>query len=740
MEAKSRRFQYWKRIQAGILFFVFLFGALFMGSAQHAFATERVGREEVTRVDGRGRDVAIREGGEDIVIVPSDPNTSVPEGYVRVSFNKGSYGNFGEGKQFIFFILKGKTIADAKAANPALVIPTVKANTKYIHKGWRPEGFKVYKTDLSDYTMAINGNIQFQAQYEEKPVVVEDDPKDTDYVKVAFKALEGGSFGQDSSNNSIKTKEFYVIKGTRRGLLYINVKNKAVPIPDQGYAFNVWDPVIVDEMNRIQGGEVFEAKFKKIVIGPVNPEEINPDDMKYWTVNYVKGEHGTVAQANTFYVLKKGKNTLTSLIAPAIIPEDGWKFTGWDKIDTTEINQNLTITAQYKQKVVTEDPKDKDYVKVDFSAEEDAIFETGSITFWIFKNEIIRLTTPIVKGKTGWTFIGWDPAVKTSYSEDTTHKARYVQKPVIIEEHSNDADYIRVTFHANGGRIGTVGTKDVWVLKGIAKFSDVKKKVTDPIKTGSTFKEWKDALTNGTKVPEDKVFNTDGETFYAVYMKSIGSGSVISPPLILNTPKFFTLKDEAIIRLEDEKQGKIYIAEGTKEALNGAVKLDIAVDKQGKIHINFLDKDGNFVKTKGAVKLIMPIKEGLEAPYRVKVNGVYTTYGEENGCYSIVLRPTADVEMIRFTDTVDKQEGILEGTKEALNGAVSIKLEKKQSGAFVFHLYNAAGKEISSNGYVFVEVPIPEGKKAPYRLRVSGVPTTFEETAHGTISFAIYIK
>lgn len=106
MEAKSRRFQYWKRIQAGILFFVFLFGALFMGSAQHAFATERVGREEVTRVDGRGRDVAIREGGEDIVIVPSDPNTSVPEGYVRVSFNKGSYGNFGEGKQFIFFIFK----------------------------------------------------------------------------------------------------------------------------------------------------------------------------------------------------------------------------------------------------------------------------------------------------------------------------------------------------------------------------------------------------------------------------------------------------------------------------------------------------------------------------------------------------------------------------------------------------------------------------------------------------------
>lgn len=740
MEAKSRRFQYWRRIQAGILLFGFLFGAFFMGSAQHAFATERVGREdtgreEVIRVEGEGSNVAIREGGKDIVIVPSDPNTSVPEGYVRVSFNKGSCGSFGEGNQFVFFILKGKTIADAKGANPALVIPTVIPKSKYLHKSWVCG--KEYKKDLSDCTKLIEEHIEFEAQYEEKPVVVENNSNDADYVKVTFKALEGGRFFEKNSNlQPIKVKEFYVLKGTRRNLLYLHIKDKLIPTPDEGYVFDAWDPVIVNATNPIYGGEVL-ARFKKAVIGPVDSTDTpNPNSTEYWTVSYVKGEHGTVAQENTFYVLKKGKSTLTSLIAPAIMPEDGWRFTGWDKVDTTEINQNLTITAQYKQKVVTEDPKDEDYVKVDFSAEEDGIFETGSTTFWIFKKEIVRLTAPIVKGKTGRIFIGWDPAVKASYSEDTTHKARYVQKPVIIEEHSNDADYIKVTFHANGGRMGTVETKDLWVLKGIAKFSDAKKKVTDPIKAGSSFKEWKDALTNGTKVPEDKVFNMEGETFYAFYTKSIDPGSVIP----FHTPKFFTLKDEALIRLENEKQGKVYIAEGTKEALNGAVKLDITVDEQEKIHIKFLDKEGNSVKTKGAVKLIMPIKEGLEAPYRVKVNGVYTTYGEEKGWYSIVLRPTADVEMLRFTDTVGKQEGILEGTKEALNGAVSIKLEKKQSGAFVFHLYDAAGKEISSNGYVFVEVPIPEGKKAPYRLRVGGVPTTFEETDQGRISFAIYIK
>lgn len=222
-----------------------------------------------------------------------------------------------------------------------------------------------------------------------------------------------------------------------------------------------------------------------------------------------------------------------------------------------------------------------------------------------------------------------------------------------------------------------------------------------------------------------------------VYVKK----SVTPTPSVPYTPSVpSTPAPKMPTKLEDTEQGKRYTAEGTPEALNGAVKLDVVIDEQGRTHWNFLDKDGNKVKTKGAVKVTMPMKEGLRAPYRIKVNGVYTTFEEQNGSFSTVLRPMADVEMVRLNDTVDGRQGILEGTKEALNGAVSMKLEKKSNGAFVFRLYDAQGKEVKSNGYVFVELPVPTGTKAPYRLSVGGVKTTFEETNHGTLAFALSIQ
>lgn len=222
-----------------------------------------------------------------------------------------------------------------------------------------------------------------------------------------------------------------------------------------------------------------------------------------------------------------------------------------------------------------------------------------------------------------------------------------------------------------------------------------------------------------------------------VYVKK----SVTPTPSVPYTPSVpSTPAPKMPTKLEDTEQGKRYTAEGTPEALNGAVKLDVVIDEQGRTHWNFLDKDGNKVKTKGAVKVTMPMKEGLRAPYRIKVNGVYTTFEEQNGSFSTVLRPMADVEMVRLNDVADGRQGILEGTKEALNGAVSMKLEKKSNGAFVFRLYDAQGKEVKSNGYVFVELPVPAGTKAPYRLSVGGVKTTFEETNHGTLAFAVLIQ
>ena len=125
-----------------------------------------------------------------------------------------------------------------------------------------------------------------------------------------------------------------------------------------------------------------------------------------------------------------------------------------------------------------------------------------------------------------------------------------------------------------------------------------------------------------------------------------------TPPPTPSTPSVPTSPTEPAeykpVSLETSFNGKKYTIEGTEEALNGAVKLSVTVDEQGKTRFSFLDKEGNKVKTKGAVKLTMPIKKDINPPYRIKVNGTYTTYGEENGNFVLILRPMENVEMKRL--------------------------------------------------------------------------------------------
>ncbi len=196
-----------------------------------------------------------------------------------------------------------------------------------------------------------------------------------------------------------------------------------------------------------------------------------------------------------------------------------------------------------------------------------------------------------------------------------------------------------------------------------------------------------------------------------------------------------SLEDE-FITLKTSLKSKSYTAEGIRSAFNGAIKFEITIDEQGKIHVNFLDKEGNKVKTKGAVKLTMPVKEGMTPPYRIKVNGKYTTFAEENGQISFVIRPTAQVEMICLTDAIEGQNISIEGTPHALNGAKEIKAERKENGKLNIRLYNEKGEEIKSKGYVFIQIPIPKNTKAPYRVKVDGKQTTFEEMDKGSVIFA----
>ena len=249
---------------------------------------------------------------------------------------------------------------------------------------------------------------------------------------------------------------------------------------------------------------------------------------------------------------------------------------------------------------------------------------------------------------------------------------------------------------------------------------------------GQVFDQWE---ADGTKYnPGDIINNIIADLSVKALWKAKPATPYIPSTTIPSTEEDQT--PEEWITLETVVNGKTYTARSTKNAFNGAVKLDIAIGEQGKTHFNFLDKEGNKVQTKGAVKLTMPLPEGLTPPYRVKVEGTYTTFAEEQGQISFVIRPTGDVEKIHLTGIAEGETVNVEGTPYALNGAKEIKVERKGNGKLSIRLIDQNGKPVRSKGYLFIQIPVPKNTKAPYRVKVDGVRTTFEETGHGTVVFA----
>lgn len=90
----------------------------------------------------------------------------------------------------------------------------------------------------------------------------------------------------------------------------------------------------------------------------------------------------------------------------------------------------LEVTLIKKPLVVTTDPKDRDYVKVDFNKGKHESMDPNSKVYWVLKGIDLgnRVIAPNITADFGWKFIGWDNNFKTEgqiYNKDTTHTAQY---------------------------------------------------------------------------------------------------------------------------------------------------------------------------------------------------------------------------------------------------------------------------------------------------------------------------
>ncbi|WP_205617663.1 hypothetical protein, partial [Helcococcus sueciensis] len=90
---------------------------------------------------------------------------------------------------------------------------------------------------------------------------------------------------------------------------------------------------------------------------PQEPGEEKPDvPENFVLVEFLPGEHGTLEGTTKYWVNKEAGKTLADVKEVKEFKElkvtanEGYKHTGWDKEDTTEIKAALEVTAQYKAK------------------------------------------------------------------------------------------------------------------------------------------------------------------------------------------------------------------------------------------------------------------------------------------------------------------------------------------------------------------------------------------------------
>lgn len=273
-------------------------------------------------------------------------------------------------------------------------------------------------------------------------------------------------------------------------------------------------------------------------------------------------------------------------------------------------SEPLTVTLVKKALVVTTDPKDSDYVKVDFNKGEHGSMDPNSKVYWVLKGIDLgkRVIAPNITADFGWKFTKWDNNFKAKgqiYNNNTTHTAQYENNlsnkdiiPYIPEDKTNptspndsgipkkdedgkDIDkekYDIVAFKTEAPAKGTLshGKKEkqeyisVLVKKGLDSskrtFGLVKPQVQVNELTGNKFWYW-DKKGDLTRAITDSEEIINGDIYTAHFAKH---GDTINP----NTPDFpessnlvkVTYKaGEGVNFAPNNDQNIVAVNKGTKE-------------------------------------------------------------------------------------------------------------------------------------------------------------------------------
>ena len=464
---------------------------------------------------------------KDIVEKTDDPNQVIPEGYVKVTFKTDGNGKVGGADEKIYYVnpkagITLKVLGENETAtDKQLAVPTPKANDKFTFKEWQ-ENIDEKTPITSERThVAIFESGKVTLTYEKGGADVTGDVPATVTVNVGTTVRLAGKGTLDKPNSTFAgwkldgeetiyqpgdqvildkartataqwtaakhTVTFDTVGGTHIDSQQVKHEELITPVgnPEKdGYFFVGWkikgtDKVFDPTKDKVTEDITLVAQYSKDII-PAKDDGSKPEGVpdSFVLVEFKEGSNGTLTGTTKYWVNPKAGKKLSDIAHPSVTANEGWKHTGWDKTENTEIKTELTVTAQYLKKVLTEEPTEnaEKYVKVEFKqGEHGTIADAETSTYWVLKDEAVTLTPPRVSSNTGYaqkTGDGaWSPKVETSYSRDTEHIAQYdyngddvIPQPGPDKPDNVPNNFVLVEFKpGDHGSIASTETVKYWV-------------------------------------------------------------------------------------------------------------------------------------------------------------------------------------------------------------------------------------------------------------------------------------
>ncbi|AVM67300.1 hypothetical protein C3V37_05410 [Peptostreptococcaceae bacterium oral taxon 929] len=436
--------------------------------------------------------------------IENKSGTQKPDGYVEVKFVAGENGSVEEKS---YFVNPNKYVT--------LTPPTKKANTGFEFGAWSPDPSipTVYKKDKTI-------EASFNGLKDVIPKTKTDESEKPDgYVTVTFE-IEG-------KGGSIAPKEttvYYVKPNTKVTI------DTPKTIAKTGYKFNNWEALTKDVS--FDKDKTIKGSFTKLedIIPSTDPTTGNtnakPDG--YITVTFEKGEHGTLTGQTVYYVNPEADPAKTlgdqTIVKPEVKSEVGYKFTGWDTPDTTEINKpkDIVVKAQYTpiddvivKTADNDSEKPEGYITVTFDTVDSGKGVIGSTiitkkVLFVNPDKAVKLTNykPEVNTKTGYKFARWDVSIDKAiqYKKGDVIHALY-NEPENIST-TEVYGYVKVEFKE--GKHGSLtGTTEYWIKPGVQV--NIPVPTVDP-NVGYKFDKWDNDLTVTAKANDPTYVITAGYT------------------------------------------------------------------------------------------------------------------------------------------------------------------------------------------------------------------------------------